>query len=614
MNDAQRQALSRATQAARASLEDECREQLEGTFDIRSDGTIPAEGPSTLTPRERHTRIEILEALDAEHEGPDSQAQVYGFVREAAFTTLNRFVALKLLEARGLVQECVSRGPQSSGFVEFALLAPGLKDLPDDGYRLYLESLFDEISTEVGVLFDRLAPGSLLWPRRRALQELLDTLNAADLASCWEEDESIGWVYQYFNSQDERQAIRKKARSGPRNSRELAILNQFFTPRYVVEFLVDNTLGRLWWEMTEGKTELRDRCRYLMVRPDEHPDPLPRKDPRDLKILDPACGSGHFLLYSFDLLERIYREAWDRGDTPASAATGTRLRDDYASLEDLHAALPALVLHHNLYGVDIDPRATQIASLALWLRAQRAFKELGVERGRRARVRRTNIVVAEPLPGDVAVAEEFFETLDAPLDDVARELFGKMELAGDAGTLLRIEDDLAVLVEEHLEREVSLWDEEGATGWTDAEASLLDALRRYAERPGSEGYARRLFSEDTARGFAFIDLSRTRFDVVLMNPPFGASSVKANDYIKKTWPRTKNDLYVAFVERGLTLLVPRGKLGAITSRTGFFLTSFRKWREEILLDEAYPIAVVDLGSGVLDANVEAAAYCLEVTA
>lgn len=611
MNEAQRLSLSRSTQDARNLLENEFRELLEGTFDIRSDGTIPAEGPAALAPRERHTRIEILEALEAEHEGSDSQAQVDAFVREAAFTTLNRFVALKLLEARNLVQECVSRGPQSSGFAEFTLLAPGLKDLPDDGYRLYLESLFDEISTEVGVLFDRLAPGSLLWPRRRALQELLEILNAADLASCWEEDESIGWVYQYFNTLDERQAIRKEARSGPRNSRELAILNQFFTPRYVVEFLVDNTLGRLWWEMTDGQTELRNRCRYLVVRPDEHPNPLPPKDPRDLKILDPACGSGHFLLYSFDLLQRIYQEAWDRGDTPASTATGTHLRADYAKLEDLQAALPALVLHHNLYGVDIDPRATQIASLALWLRAQRAFKEVGLERSRRERVRRTNIVVAEPLPGDVAVAEEFFETLEAPLDDVARELFAMMELAGDAGTLLRIEDDLAALVEEHLEREVSLWDEEGATGWPGAEASLLDALRRYAERPGSEGYARRLFSEDTARGLAFIDLSRTRFDVVLMNPPFGASSVKAKDYIKKTWPRTKHDLYAAFVERGLDLLVSRGKLGAITARTGFFLTTFQKWREEILLTEAVPLVLADLGYGVLDAMVETAAYCLE---
>jgi hypothetical protein len=611
MNEAQRLALSRATQAARSLLQEEFREQLEGTFDIRADGTIPTRGPASLTPGERHTRIEILEALASEHEGADRAAQVQAFVREAAFTTLNRFVALKLLEARGLVQECVSRGSDSKGFAEFSLLAPGLKDLPDQGYRLYLESLFDEISTEVGVLFDWLAPGSLLWPRRRALHDLLEILNAPDLAACWQEDESIGWVYQYFNSLDERRAIRDQAKSGPRNSRELAILNQFFTPRYVVEFLVDNTLGRHWWEMSEGDTSLREGCAYLMVWPDEAPNALPAKDPRDLKVLDPACGSGHFLLYSFDLLAAIYREAWEKGVTPASEGTGRSLRDDYPTLESLQVEVPALILRHNLFGVDIDPRAAQIASLALWLRAQREFKALGIERARRTRVRRTNIVVAEPLPGDVAVAEAFFASLDSPLDDVARELFDMMELAGDAGTLLRVEADLAKLVEEHLKREVSLWDEKGAVGWTDAEEELLDALREYADRPGGEAYARRLFSEDTARGLAFIDLSRTRFDVVLMNPPFGASSVKAKDYIKDTWPRTKNDLYAAFVERGLILLVPRGKLGAITARTGFFLTSFRKWREEILLRESRPIVVADLGYGVLDAMVETAAYCLE---
>lgn len=611
MNEAQRTSLSRATQAARSLLEDEFLQQLEGTFDIRADGTIPPSGPASLTAAERHTRTEILQALASEHEGPDRRAQVHAFVREAAFTTLNRFVALKLLEARTLVQPCVSGGPESSGFGEFTMLAGGLKDLPDHGYRLYLEALFDEVSTEVGVLFDRLAPGSLLWPRRRALQELLDTLNAPDLIPCWEEDETIGWVYQYFNSGDERKAIRDEAKSGPRNSRELAILNQFFTPRYVVEFLVDNTLGRLWWEMCEGETVLRDRCGYLMVRPDEEPTPLPAKDPRDLKILDPACGSGHFLLYSFDLLLALYREAWERGSTPPSAVTGRTLRQDYPELEALLADLPVLIVHHNLYGVDIDPRAAQIASLALWLRAQRAFQELGIQRGRRARVRRTHIVVAEPLPGDAPDAEAFFGTLEPPLDSVARELFAMMELAGDAGTLLRVETDLAALVKKHLDREVSLWDEEGAVGWPDAEARLLAALRRYAEQPGAGAFGRRLFSEDTARGLAFIDLSRTRFDVVLMNPPFGASSVKAKDYIRDTWPRTKNDLYAAFVERGLDLLVPRGKLGAITSRTGFFLTTFRKWREEILLKEAEPLVVADLGYGVLDAMVETAAYCLE---
>src|SRR5690606_15947174 len=102
----------------------------------------------------------------------------------------------------------------------------------------------------------------------------------------------------------------------------------------------------------------------------------------------------------------------------------------------------------------------------------------------------------------------------APLDDVARELFAVMELAGDAGTLLRVEVDLAELVEAHLHQEVSLWSEKGATRWIDAEQSLIDALRAFAERSGSAVYARRLFSEDTARGLAFIDLSRPRYNVV----------------------------------------------------------------------------------------------------
>ena len=120
-----------------------------------------------------------------------------------------------------------------------------------------------------------------------------------------------------------------------------------------------------------------------------------------------------------------------------------------------------------------------------------------------------------------------------------------------------------------------------------------------------------MFADDALRGFAFVDLCRQRFDVVLMNPPFGEPSKPSKAYLERAYPRTKNDVYAAFVERGLGLLRPGGMLGAITSRTGFFLTSFKKWREEILLAEARPTVFADLGYGVLDsAMVETAAYCL----
>src|SRR5207244_7721266 len=139
---------------------------------------------------------------------------------------------------------------------------------------------------------------------------------------------------------------------------------------------------------------------------------------------DPACGSGHFLLYSFDLLLAIYEEAWSaEGPAPNSEATGRSLREDYPNLADLRRAMPALIIELNLHGVDIDPRCAQIAALALWLRAQRAYTDVGVPPQQRPPVRRTHIVVAEPMPGDASLVDEFAGELDPP---VLRELFKKM--------------------------------------------------------------------------------------------------------------------------------------------------------------------------------------------
>ena len=115
---------------------------------------------------------------------------VADYLRDAAFTTLNRFVALKMLEARDLVQECISKGEASSGFAnEFCAMAPGVKFPDGSGYRLYIESIFDELSTEVKVLFDRREPASALWPRKAAFEGLLDILNADKLNGVWIEDD-----------------------------------------------------------------------------------------------------------------------------------------------------------------------------------------------------------------------------------------------------------------------------------------------------------------------------------------------------------------------------------------------------------------------------------------
>ena len=653
MDKAIRNQLQRTTQAARRLLEDEFREQLEGTFDILLDGRIAAMPGEHLSGAEQVVREKLLAVVAHKLTAGLKPGEAVGaYLREAAFTALNRFVALKMLEARGLVQECASKGEESAGFKEFVALAPGLVSLPDKGYRLYIESLFDEIGQEVRVLFDRRDVASLLWPRRQALLDLLDLLNDSKVAEVWGEDETIGWVYQYFNGDDERSQMRKESQA-PRNSRELAVRNQFFTPRYVVQFLTDNTLGRTWYEMRRGDTDLAN-LDYLVRRKNEvfleEGGPIAEdndsggeapedqtthvlyrapEDPRALRILDPACGSGHFLLYAFDLLLTIYQEAWQTG-------IGT-MREDYETMEGLRLQLPSLILEHNLHGVDIDPRAAQIAALALWMRSQRAYNDFDVLRADRQAINKTNIVVAEPMPGDAELVNEFAATLQPPvLGDLFKEMVAEMSLAGELGSLLKIEESISkavgaarqAYVKERQQRrdflpglaptrrqqELDFSGIDDERFFEDAEERIVHALERFARAPaGGGGIRRQLFAGDSAQGVAFIELMRTKFDVVLMNPPFGAGSARAKKEFEAAYPRTKNDVFAAFIERGIQVLHRRAILGAITPRTGFFLTSFQKWREEVLLKEALPIVVADLGHGVMDAAlVEAAAYCLEV--
>src|SRR5690606_39723156 len=305
MDKETRNAIERATQRARKLLEEDFAAQLEGTFDVLMDGTVASNPGAHLSARQAFQRERIVAAIEHKRAAGMSAADaVRDYLRDAAFTTLNRFVALKMLEARELVQECITKGEQSAGYREFCGMAPGLPLLPDSaGYRLYIESLFDELSTEVKVLFDRRDPSSVLWPKRATFEQLLEILNAPELAGVWGEDETIGWVYQFFNGEDDRKAARYDENGkpkAPQNSRELAVRNQFFTPRYVVQFLTDNTLGRIWYEMRNGETRLVDTCEYIVRKPGEEFVPRPKKDPRDLRVLDPACGSGHFLLYALD--------------------------------------------------------------------------------------------------------------------------------------------------------------------------------------------------------------------------------------------------------------------------------------------------------------------------
>jgi hypothetical protein len=674
-----RNKLRNVVTQCRKLLEESVSQELEGKYGIFAKKDQFTADPNAkmahLSAEEQAARNDILDHFaHIKARGFKPKESLDQLVREIAFTHLNRLCAYKMMEAREVYvggqkfREAVSRGINSNG-VKFYLA-----DHPDDerlfntghqdvAYRHFLDWLGGLLSDEIGVLFNPNDSANRLYPRQKTLDEVLELLNSGGIKAeetelreqwpqIWSQDETIGWVYQYFTPKELRDQARKQS-SAPRNSYELAFRNQFFTPRYVVEFLTDNTLGRIWYEMRNGETKLKAQCRYLIRRPSEiflkdgeqpsedsvkakgdrsqeellelpvHIPHRPKKDPRKLRILDPACGSGHFLLYCFDLLLTIYEEAY------ADPDLGPSLQKDYPKFDELRRDVPRLILAHNLHGIDIDLRASQIAALALWLRCQRSYQEMELKKDRR-RITRSNFVCAEPMPGEEQMLKEFVGELEPKLlGQLVEMAFNKMKLAGEAGSLLKIEEELRDTVgqarKQWLAGPVSIqrslfgdgksivqqqrFDFSGVTDaqfFEQAEENVAGALRSYAEKAHhGQRLQRRLFSEDTVRGFAFVDLCHKKFDVVLMNPPFGLAPESAFSYLKTAFPLSYTELLATFVDRSLELCEGIG--GAITSRSFMVATRLRHWRHDIVIDRLSTLA--DLGAAVMDAAlVESAAY------
>lgn len=620
-----RNRLQRFVNEARRVLEEEFTRQLQNDYGLDPDSGTVTELANLrhINDAQRETARILRDTLAHYCASGDIDARqgLDRIVREQAFTVLNRLAALRMAEARGLLIESVGNGFQAKGFQLYARLAGiGLGET-GDAYRVYLFSVFDELAQDLPGLFDRYAPQGRLFPRQTALLAALKLINDPEIDTLWAEDETIGWIYQYFNSKEERKAMRE-ASQAPRNSRELAVRNQFFTPRYVVEFLVDNTLGRLWFNATGGQSGLRDRCEYLLVKPDEVSQGVPKlRDPRTLKLLDPACGSMHFGLYAFDLFIDIYREAWtwEQSHGAGSLDVSTHpalelksLRETYPGQDAFERDIPRLIIEHNIYGVDIDPRAAQIASLALWLRAQRAWHSAGVKAKDRPLVGRGHVVAAIAPPAERELRQQFVANLDQRDAELFEKTLQLLKGLPELGVLLQVERELPNLIRQvYLGKGTGLFAQQEQERWQQAETRLRGALTEFAQAAKST-YQGRLFAHDALQGLRLIDLCREAFDVVVMNPPFGAVSLGVKEVVNKSYAKSKNDLLAVFVERGVGLLRPNGMLGAITSRTCFFLSSFKKWRESTVLGAAKPVVLADLGMGVMDdAMVEAAAYVLE---
>ena len=656
-----RNKIKSIVQSAKKLLMKEFESQLQQYYGIRPDGTCllveeltSREASVIETARLLRQRLHYLEeGIAGSNKAPEAVRQL---IREQAFTILNRFAAVRMSEERNIIRESIRNGYNSEGYLVYDQLTGGAKTAEQfTRYTWYIGHVFDELAIDLPAVFDRFSPYALLFPSEKVLLELLVIINDEDLniyresghqpINLWTEDETIGWIYQYYNSREEISEMRE-ASGAPRNSRELAVRNQFFTPRYVVQFLVDNSLGRQWFEMTKGQTSLIDSCQYMVKREQEifleQGEEVPEakienanyieyralKDPREILMLDPACGSMHFGLYCFDLFEEIYLEAWEN-----HPELMTDLRDKYMR-DDFIKRIPGYILRYNIHGVDIDPRAIQIAGLSLWLRAQKSYDKLGLQPAERPAISKSNLVIAEPMPGDAHLLSEFTQRLPGPIGKLVRVIWDKMQLAGETGLLLKIEEELKKEIEiakeeykkfKNTSAQSTLFaspaESEAAKMaaiygkgqkitkdfFDTAEEEVLKALKAFAENAkGEDAFQKLLFAEDTARGFAFIELCRKRYDVIVMNPPFGAGSVNTEGYYKLVYPNWGKNILSCFFLRMHGLLSDGGNTGAIFDRTVSVKSSYEKFRIETFIGKLSYI--LDTGWGVLDANVETTAY------
>lgn len=642
--------IERFVSAAKNLLMQNVTEMLQQWYGIWADGhtigveQLPSQDTDIVhTARMLRDRLlHLMAALPDTDTDADKERQAVGqLVAEQAFTQLNRFCALRMCEERDLIMESIRGGYESAGFMAYDSIAQSVGASRYERYRCYLLSVFDELSIELPAVFDRFSPFGLLFPDESTLMKLLELINDSQLSAWfdeqnavtvnfWKEDETLGWMFQDYNSLEERRKMRE-ASSKPRNSREMAVRNQFFTPEYVVRFLTDNSLGRIWYEMTRGESRIgEEQCRYMIRRPGEPLEERKLKEPTEILSLDPTCGSMHFGLYLYEVYEYIYMDAWDNQPSLLQEFREVHTRETF------HREVPRLILENNIYGCEIDPRALQIAALSLWLRAQKSYSQMNLDAAERPLITRSNLVLAEAMPGNKRLLKGLMDEFDKPMQRLLTTIWNKMKYVGEAGLLFKMEkeisDDIEYLRKNwskvNQNRNANIFDSEERRAEIAAANEARTELRHHkdeffeeiAERlqtalqelssrlSEEEGYENALFSEDATRGFAFIELCQKRFDCIVMNPPFGEGSEHTSQYMNDNYPAWSKNLVCAFFDRMQEMLDDEGKLGAIFDRTVMIKSSYEAFRRRNLC--GFITACADTGWGVLDASVETSTLVL----
>ena len=638
MNTEARRTLSATIRALRTRLLDDLHDATESEyrFSVRARDAGLDEAPRVRRSRLEDWIAEQLRAQDGEQSNGQEPRTADDFRRDAekqaAYTLLNRLVILRLMEEPGpngaalRAPAVVTGGWESRAYEDFRQLAPELvRGDVTEGYAFLLRLVFEDLATDLPGLYGPAGVADLIPVPAPTLRDVVDELNKPELETCWSDDMTLGWIYQYWND-PEREALDAKLNAGGKvEPHEIASKTQMFTERYMVDWLLQNSLGPMWLAMcrkhgwtpeveadgTLDRLEARrkewrakrdagevsltalmplhtdaERCWAYFV-----PQPIPEDavthapgSVQDLKLIDPAVGSGHFLVVAFGLLVSMYREeARHRGEAGDARWT------DRAVVER--------ILEHNLHGIDLDPRAVQIAAAALWLKARAVSPE--------ARPQQLNLVAANlrlsSLPDDDPALQELRREVEretgipAALTDT---IIGALKGADHLGSLLKIDSAVDQALEK-MEGQLGKLKPTQADLFTGrparqqlltmsadaAKESLLGRLEGFLSKHTSgDDLGLRLRGEQLAAGVRFLRLVKAgAYDLVVANPPYlGTASLVSSKYVKKHYPLGKSDLYATFLLRGLQLTRGGGLSAMLTMRNWMFIQQYEELRTSLL--------------------------------
>lgn len=532
---------------------------------IDEEGTVAADADTLngeiLSPEQRRQRAELLRQCRSE--GAERLKE------RAAYTWFNRLLAIRFMELHDYLPCGMRFFSAPDGSFEPQVLKEALHADIEGVDRMRVaelvgagddEALFrylfiaqcNELAESMPAVFEKVGSAmELLLPQGLLREGSVIQRMVADIPEDdWREGvEIVGWMYQYYVSErkDEVFASFKKGKKAERDA--IAPATQLFTPEWIVRYLVENSLGRLWM-LNHPDSHVVDRMDYY-IAPDEndHEDFKRISSPEDIAVCDPACGSGHILVYAFDLLALMYEEA------------GYVKRD-----------IPRLILEKNLSGMEIDPRAAALASFALTMKARELdsrFLRRGVS---------PDILVLEP----VELTEEELDLV--PALSGRKKLLDAMAHLDECGSLFDPEEDDVLELQEALQ------------GLEGSNSLFADSARLKIQKMLNACNA----------------LSR-KFDVVVANPPYmGSKNMNAwlSKWIKANYPDVKSDLFSSFIVRNMEFGTNNAELGFMSPYVWMFIGSYEKLRTKII-DEKTITSLIQLEySGFAGATVPVCTFTL----